>query len=66
MTTTAKQPLTNVQLELLRLYAANISDETLLEMKKILARFFLDKTRKEASTVWQENNYTDDFFIKID
>ena len=32
-------PLSNVQLELLKLYATGVSDETLLELKKTMAKF---------------------------
>ena len=39
-------PLSNVQLELLKLYATGVTDETLLELKKTLAKFFLDRMQK--------------------
>ncbi|MFN8349382.1 MAG: hypothetical protein U0X91_30555 [Spirosomataceae bacterium] len=59
-------PLSNIQVELLKVYAANIPDETLLEMKKVLAKFFLDKARQQTDSIWEENNYSDDFFQTID
>lgn len=54
-----KQPLTNVQLELLKLYSVGISDETLLELKKMMSRFLMQKLREEAGKVWIEKGYTD-------
>jgi hypothetical protein len=33
----------NIQLELLKLYARNVSDEELLKVKDMLARYFMNK-----------------------
>ncbi len=52
-------PLSNVQLELLKLYATGVSDETLLELKRTMAKFFLDKVRQSADKIWMDNGYTD-------
>ena len=38
-------PLSNLQLELLHLYASNVSDEDLLKIRELLARFFLEKAK---------------------
>ncbi len=62
MNTVLNPPLSNVQIELLQLYTNNISNDTLLEMKKVLAKFFLDKTRQAADVVWEQKEYSDDFF----
>ncbi len=51
-------PLSNMQLELLKLYATNISDADLLEVKRHLARFFMKKAVEEADKVWDERKYT--------
>lgn len=55
-----QQPLSNVQLELLRLYSTNVSDSTLLELKKSMALFFMNKLREEADKVWDEKKLTDE------
>jgi len=34
-----KQPLSNVQVELLKMYATNISEPELIELKDLLAQF---------------------------
>ncbi len=52
-------PLSNVQVELLKLYATGVSDETLIELKRTMAKFFLDRMRKSADMVWEEKGYTD-------
>ncbi len=62
MTGNLQPPLSNVQMELLKLYARGVSDETLLELKKVMAKFFLDRLRKEADQVWEEKGYSDEFF----
>jgi hypothetical protein len=54
MLTNLKPPLSNVQMELLKLYSTGVSDETLLELKKVMAKFFLEKLRNQADQVWEE------------
>lgn len=64
MQTNLRPPLSNVQMELLKLYSANVPDETLLELKRVMAKFFLDKLRDQADKTWQEKGYSDEFFSK--
>ena len=52
-------PLSNLQLELLKIYAANIDESDLLEIKRFLGRFFMEKAIKKADAVWDEKGYTD-------
>ncbi|MBL7794866.1 MAG: hypothetical protein JNJ90_00040 [Saprospiraceae bacterium] len=47
-------PLSNLQLELLQLYASNVSEDDLLKIREMLARFFLEKAKDAADKVWQE------------
>lgn len=60
MTTTAKTqpPFSNLQMELLRLFARNLSEEELLEIKLLLAKHFMDKAMDAAERAWQQNNWT--------
>ncbi len=51
-------PLSNLQVELLKLYATNISDDELLEVKRYLAKFFMKKAIAEADKTWDEKGYT--------
>jgi hypothetical protein len=61
MTTPSVQPpLSNVQAELLKLFSAEIPESHLLELKKVMAKFLLDKARDKAEAIWQEKGYTDD------
>ncbi len=45
---TLSTPLSNMQLELLKLYAAGVPDAYLPEIKNHIARFLLEKARAEA------------------
>ena len=58
-------PLSNVQTELLKLFTAEIPENHLLELKKIMAKFLLDKARDKADTIWDERGYTDEKLRQI-
>ena len=51
-------PLTNLQLELLKVFSYQLPDEELLEIKQVLVKFFAKRLKKRASKIWQEKNYT--------
>lgn len=53
-------PLTNLQLELLKIYSFNISDEQLSEIREILTQYFADKATTEMDRLWDENGWTND------
>ena len=50
--------LSNLQIELLRLYSNDVSEQTLLEVKSILAKYFADKATEEMDKVWEEKGLT--------
>jgi len=52
-----KSPLSNLQLQLLKLYAAGVSDEDLKVVQRMIARYFADKASAEAQEVWVEKGY---------
>lgn len=52
--------LSNVQMELLRLYSTNLSEDDLEELKLLLARFYGDKSIKLANKVWDNKGLTDE------
>jgi len=53
-----RSPLSNVQLELLKLYSTNLSEKDILELKDVLARFYAEKSIELADNVWQQKGYT--------
>ena len=55
--------LSNLQLELLRLYGRNVSEETLREVKGILAKYFAGKATEAMDKVWEEKNLTEQDMI---
>jgi len=50
--------LSNVQRELLTLYATNLSPNDLRELKLVLARFFATRAIQEADRLWDERGLT--------
>jgi hypothetical protein len=58
-------PLSNVQAELLKLFSAEVPEIHLLELKKVMAKFLLDKARERADAVWNEKGYTDEKLQQI-
>lgn len=53
-------PLSNIQQELLKIYSSNIEEADLLNIKKMLAKYFAEKAIKEADAIWDEKGYTND------
>jgi hypothetical protein len=48
----------NVQLELLNLFAHNVSDEELIELKDVLGKRFLSKLSNDVNKAIDEKNIT--------
>jgi hypothetical protein len=57
------ETMSNLQLELLRLYGNGISEENLREIKTILARYFADKATDAMDQVWDEKGLTEQMMI---
>ncbi len=62
---TESKPLSNVQLELLKLYSLDLDEKTLLELKTVMAKFFLEKATTEADKMWLEKNYSPEVIEKL-
>ncbi len=60
MSTVASPPLSNLQVELLRLYANDVSEEDLLAIKQLINDFFADKATQAADKVWDERGYSNE------
>ena len=50
-------PLTNVQAELLKVFSRQIPDEDLVELRQVMAKFLLQKSRQRADVIWQNKGY---------
>lgn len=57
MSTTAK--LTNLQLELLQTFSYSLPDEQLIEIRQLLAQYFLDKADAEMDRLWDKNGWNE-------
>lgn len=53
-------PLTNVQLELLKLYATDLSEKDLNELRGLLASFYAKKSIELADQVWEDRDLSNE------
>lgn len=56
----ASQPLTNLQLELLKTFSRNVPDEDLLAIQKLLTHYFAQKAASVADDVWEAEAFTEE------
>ena len=49
----ASQPFSNIQLEILKLFADNVADEDLVAIKDLISRYFFEKVKDEADRIWE-------------
>ena len=52
-----EKPLTNLQVELLKLYSTDLTDKELLEVSEWLSKFLMKQARKQATKIWDEKGY---------
>lgn len=50
--------LSNLQLELLKLYPYNVSDNEVRDIKKMLAHYFSNKIDLEMDQLWDANSWS--------
>jgi len=55
-----KQPLSNIQIELLKIYSTIISELGLIELKDLLAKFYANKAIEQANKVWNDKNLSNE------
>lgn len=54
------EKLSNIQLELIKLYQYSIDEEQLLEIKKLLGNYFAKKATEEMDVLWEKNNWSNE------
>lgn len=59
MEATLKTPFSNLQLELLKLYAHQVSDSDLANIKELIGQYFAERLTSLADEAWERNNWTD-------
>ncbi|MDQ3064070.1 MAG: hypothetical protein M3R14_14595 [Acidobacteriota bacterium] len=52
------QKLSNLQIELLKMYSNGVSEKNLHEIKLMLAKYFADNASDAMDEVWEERNLT--------
>lgn len=60
MMTVLDKPLSNLQIELLQLYSQNVSEEDLVEIKRLLAKYFAERASDEMDKLWDEQGWTNE------
>jgi hypothetical protein len=58
-------PFSNLQLELLKLYAHDISEPDLKNIKHIMGEYFAKQLVHIADDAWQKNNWNNDTMASI-
>ena len=53
----ATNRLSNLQLELLKIYSFNISEDQLLEIKSLLSKYFANKITKDVDSLFEEKGW---------
>ncbi|MEO8149609.1 MAG: hypothetical protein ABI723_18365 [Bacteroidia bacterium] len=59
------RPLNNVQYELLKVMSSGVSDETLIEIRKLIANYLLEKAMNSADNAWDEKGYSEEKLRKM-
>ncbi|WP_026628173.1 hypothetical protein [Dyadobacter alkalitolerans] len=51
--------LSNIQIELLKLYPYSVSEKELGDIRKMLADYFAQKIDMEMDQLWEQNNWNE-------
>ncbi len=54
-----KLPLTNIQIELIKLYSTDLSETDLDELKGMLSKFYGEKAILKTNQIWDDKGLTD-------
>ena len=49
---TLNYPLSNIQVELMKLFSTNLSEKDLIELKDLLSKFYAEKAITKADQIW--------------
>ena len=66
MSTLNIQPvMTNLQVELLKVFAMQLPDEQLRELRFLIARFLMEKVNNGIDNTFEERGYDERFYEKL-
>lgn len=52
--------LSNVQIELLKIFQYNLPEKQLIEIKNLLAKYFAKSATEEMDKLWDENGWSNE------
>lgn len=55
-----KAPLTNLQMEYLKLLSFDLAENEMKELRQLIAKFLNEKMQKEMDKVWTEKGYSEE------
>lgn len=55
-----KSPLNNAQLEILKFFSRELSEEDLLAIKRLFVRYLAEKATRLADEVWDKKGWTNE------
>lgn len=58
-------PLSNLQRELLRLFAQNVPEKDLIAIRQLIARYFAEKAMDLADQAWESKGWTEEDAYKL-
>jgi len=61
---TSTNKLTNLQLELVKLFSYDLKENQLREIRSLLAQYFAEKATTEADKLWKEKGWSNKTMIK--
>lgn len=61
--TATQKPFSNIQLELLKLFPHNLNESDVKAIKKMLAKYFMEKAIIEADKIAEEKGYTSEVMM---
>ena len=56
---TPTQPFTNLQQEILKLYAQQVSEADLLNIRTLIGQYFAQRLTRLADRAWEQQGWTD-------
>ena len=65
MKKTIQPPFSNIQSELLKLFTVDLPEQDLMELKKVIAHYLLERSRDQADEVWAKKGYSDERLLEI-
>lgn len=50
--------MSNLQLELLKVFSFDLDDKQIVEIRDLLAKYFAEKATEEMDRLWEENEWS--------